>query len=125
MITNRFFLAVSVILLCLAVLSSEPLLALCSIEDLHVVKISPPDRTAIVRTAEGDLEMIRVGDSIEGIGKVVDIAMGRVVIQAETPRGVETIIIRIEDGKQSMARIGKAPDQRPLFSTPQSMEEMK
>ncbi|MBW2120337.1 MAG: hypothetical protein JRH07_00625 [Deltaproteobacteria bacterium] len=56
---------------------------------------------------------------------MVDIAMGRVVIQAETPRGVETIIIRIEDGKQSMARIGKAPDQRPLFSTPQSMEEMK
>ena len=47
--------------------------------------------------------------------KVVEIAKGRVVLEEETEKGIETIIMRLENGKQTVERIKRTPDEQPVF----------
>ena len=108
----RYSLATSVLVIALLTLQPTPSLAL-SIQHLQVVKISPADGSAVVKTSEGGLRLIRVGSSLDQNNRVVEIADGRIVIQSKTPKGLETIIIRIEDGRQKIERIGKIGDLRP------------
>lgn len=108
----RYSLATSVLVIALLTLQPTPSFAL-SIQDLQVVKISPADGSAVVKTSENGLRLIRVGSSLDQNNRVVEIADGRIVIQSKTPKGLETIIIRIEDGRQKIERIGKIGDLRP------------
>jgi hypothetical protein len=54
-----------------------------------------------------------------GNGKIVEITKGRVVIEEKTDSGPETVIIRLEDGKQRVERIKKGVDKQPLLLRPQ------
>jgi hypothetical protein len=91
-------------------------------EDITIVKISPPDQSAVIKTSEGALHIIRVGDSPPGLGRVVEIVEGRIVIAAQGVEGDEEIIISLVDGKQSMVRIRQVGETEPLFSTRQAVE---
>ena len=51
--------------------------------------------------------------------KVVEIAKGRVVLEEETENGIETVIIRLDKGKQTVERIKRTPDEQPVFYAPQ------
>lgn len=62
---------------------------------------------------DGSMKIIKPGDEIRKNGKVVEITSGRVVIEESTERGKETVIIRLEEGRQTIERLKKAPDTRP------------
>jgi hypothetical protein len=108
----KYSLTILALLISLLTLPTEPLLAF-SLEDLRVIKISPADGTAIVKTAERDLWVIKVGSRLGETGKVVEIAPGRVVIESKSSKGNETVIIRIKDGRQKIERIRSIGDERP------------
>lgn len=59
------------------------------------------------------MQLIKVGSSLDQNNRVVEIARGRIVIQCKTPKGLETVIIRVEDGRQKVERIGKIGEARP------------
>ncbi len=88
-----------------------------SVDTIQLVKISAPDQRAVVKTPGGKMQVIKIGDTIGENARVVEITGGRIVLENSTPGGPETVIIRLEKGKQNISRIRKsAPRQtvRPL-----------
>ena len=49
--------------------------------------------------------------------RVIEISEGRVVFEERTNKGLETVIIRVENGKQKIERISKVPDSGPGYMT--------
>lgn len=120
----KFVIIISAIFIAFVILTAQPLFAL-SPEEIQVVKISPKDERAVIKTHENDLQVIKVGDSLGHYGRVIEITKGRIVIEARSDRGSEIVIIRIENGRQRIERIRKAGDERPVLYTPQSTKNMK
>jgi hypothetical protein len=121
LITLAIFLGVCVGVILLVIGGGEDRVSLTP-EDICVVKISPQDQSAVVKTSGGALHLIRVGDSPKGLGRVVEIVEGRIVIAAQGEGGNEEIIIRVEDGNQRIVRIRQVGDAEPLFSTSQPIK---
>jgi len=113
-----------------------------SVDDIRVLKISPQDERAIIKTPEGEMRIIKVGDVLwvmsSGLRvasselekkdivselRVMEITEGRVVFEEETDTGMETVIIRVEDGKQRVERIKKTIEPQTLISVPQSTKD--
>ncbi len=137
--------------LCLSVLICVLLIFVFSIsayaetlEEIRVIKISPQDERAVIKTSDRKLQIIKVGDVIRvensyqhsavsgqersaqrsdvsiqhSVLRVIEITTGRVVFEGMTDMGVETVIIRVEDGKQRVERIRKAGEEQPLLYAP-------
>jgi hypothetical protein len=111
---------------------SAPLCAVSSqaqssaaLEKIKVIKISAPDKSAVIKTAGGSWKLIRVGDTVEKLGKVVEIAEGLVVIEVKGDKKNGLIIFRLEDGKQTIERIRTVTDEKPLFSVGQPPQNKK
>lgn len=105
-------------------------------QEIQVLKISAEDERATVKTADGKIKMIKVGEIIEkeefrvqsaeaeiqssklkgkssGL-RVTEISDGRIVFEEKTKKGIETVIIRVENGKQKIERISKVPEGGPI-----------
>jgi len=108
--------AILVLLLFVAPTQAQSSLA---IEKIKVIKISAPDKSAVIKTASGSLKLIRVGVVVEKLGKVVEIAEGLIVIEVRGDKRNEQIIFRLENGKQTIERIRTVTDEKPLFSVGQ------
>ena len=85
------------------------------LDTIHLLKISSQDERAIVKMEDGSMKIIKPGDVIGKRGKVVEITAGRVVFEENTEKGIETVIIRLENGKQRIERIKKTPDKQPVI----------
>src|SRR3990172_3017590 len=77
------------------------------IDSIQLLKISAQDQRAIIRTPDGKMQIIKPGDMLGSDGKVVEITAGRVVFEEKTGNETETVIIRLEDGKQRLERVKK------------------
>ena len=108
------------------------------IYSIKLLKISARDEKAVIKTPEGKMQIIRIGDMLPVSGpmvldprseletatpgpgdlkcvmKVTEITTGRVVLEA-TDASKETIIIRLENGKQNIERIRKTPGDKPVL----------
>lgn len=82
-----------------------------AIEDIRVIKISSEDEMAVIKTTGRELLVIKVGDSIGESIKVIEITEGMVVFEETTDIGIETVIMRLENGKQRVERTRKAGDE--------------
>ncbi len=108
-----------------------------SLEEIRVLKISPQDERAVIKTSDRKLRIIKVGDVIRvensyqhsavsdqknsiqhSVLRVIEITEGRIVLEAKTEFGKETLIIRVEDGKQRVERIRKAGEEQPMLYAP-------
>lgn len=87
-------------------------------DDMQVIKISPQDEWAIVKTKAGEKMVIKAGGPVGDNGEVIEITEGRVVIEQRTERNIETIIIRDENGKQKVERIKRVGDRQPILYVP-------
>ncbi len=71
----------SFLILVTPILSSaqEPLQSI-PLHEIHILKIAAAEARAVVKTPEGDLHIIKIGDLIgDRQGRIVEIAEGRVV----------------------------------------------
>ncbi|MDH4163507.1 MAG: hypothetical protein OEW15_12565 [Nitrospirota bacterium] len=87
-------------------------------QQFHVLKISPQDHAAVMRIDNGPAKLVRVGEKVGKDGKVTEIAEGRVVIEEGAGKDVETVIIRVERGTQTVERIKKVADPKPMLLAP-------
>lgn len=101
--------------------AKEPVQAI-NIESMQVIKIIPQEEKAIIKTPDGRMEVIKVGDLVGKKGKVIEIVEGRIVIEERTEKGPETVIIRFENGKQRIERIRKAGDKQPVLYSPSTKD---
>jgi len=113
------FLPVFVICLMAGLFLSGPSLG-SSLDKVQFIKIAPQDAKAVIKGADGKLRIIKPGDVIEGTTKVVGVASGRIVLEEKTDKGMETVIVRIENGRQRIERVRKQAEVRPVPVAPQT-----
>lgn len=86
-----------------------------------VLKIDGKDERAVIKTLDGKMHVIKPGDLLRASSsptendkslRVVEIADGRIVLEEKQGQSVEKIIVRLENGKQSVERVGKAPEKQ-------------
>lgn len=102
----------------ISLLMTSSLVFADSIDHMKLLKISPQDERAVVKMEDGSMKIIKPGDAIGSNGKVIEITVGRVVIEEQTERGMETVIIRFEQGRQLIERIKKTADKPPVLFRP-------
>jgi len=83
-----------------------------SINTIQIKKISPEDQKAIVKSSDGKIKMIGLGDTL-GDGRVTEISENKIVVEKKTDAGPEKIIIRFENGKQQVERLSRVPESKP------------
>lgn len=102
-------------LLFLSILASISLAA--EVENFHFLKLALPEQKAVVKTPEGKLQVIGVGDVV-GRARVTEIAEGRVVLVEESQDGSETIIVRLDGQYQRVERLQKSGGSPPVLAMP-------
>ena len=118
------------LLLSQVALAAEPKMTSYA-DTIHILKISPEEEKAVIKTPDGDMLIIKAGDILQSLEsqstrvelKVVEIAEGRVVLEEKTEKGNDTIIVRVEDGKQRMERISKSAPRTQSLRAPMTMEQ--
>jgi hypothetical protein len=83
------------------------------IDKVRFIKIAPKDEKAVIMGEGGKLRVIRPGDLIGDSVTVREIAPGRIVLEEKSAKGPETVIVRVENGKQRIERIRKQAEGRP------------
>ena len=87
------------------------------VDGFQVLKISPEDQRAVIKTPDGKMQIIKIGDPIGDHGIIKEIAADRVVIEEQIGNETEKVIIRLNDGKQTVVRLKKTGEQSaPLLS---------
>ncbi|MEA5113119.1 MAG: hypothetical protein VB050_03755 [Geobacteraceae bacterium] len=108
------FTVITLILLCTDISFATPL------EKIRFIKTSPRDETAVIKEANGKLKVIRPGDRIGDKISVTAISKDRIILEEKTDKGPETVIVRIGKDGQSLERISKQCDVKPLLGMPDS-----
>ena len=82
------------------------------VENIEFLKLFAQEEKAVIRTPDGNMQLIKVGDVIgkgesrvagsklRGTGsglRVIEITDGRIVFEENTDKGLETVIVRFED----------------------------
>ena len=91
--------------------------------DIHVLKISAQDQRAVVKMPGGKMEIVKVGDALGNNAKIVEISDGRVVLEEGKGAETETVIIRLENGKQKVERVKKGAQPGPRLLAPSTKGE--
>jgi len=117
----RFSISILAILI-LTVSAAEIKAQEITVESIHILRIIEQEERAMIKLADGRMHILKVGDSIGERGKVVEIVEGRIVIEERTDKGSETVIIRLENGKQRIERIRKTGDKQPVLYSPSTKD---
>lgn len=80
------------------------------LDKIQFIRISAQNSKAVIRTADGKMQVVKSGDAIAENTTVKEIIPGRIILEEKTERGVETIIVRIDNGKTRIERLRKQPD---------------
>jgi len=81
-----------------------------SLDKVQFIKIAPQDAKAVIKTADGKLQVIKAGDAIGETVTVKEIAANRIMLEEKTDKGPETIIVRMDNGKTRIERLRMHPD---------------
>ena len=101
----RYFTVVMIMTMVLgSLLSMQPNHGYAQQDIPQIVKISSEADRAVVRSGEGRLRVVRPGDRIMPYGQVLAIFKNRIALKNEK---AETIFITVDNGKQSIQRVGK------------------
>jgi hypothetical protein len=136
---STIFMTAIIIILPVFASAKEPA-AEATADTIQVLKISPQDGRAVIKTAEGEMKIIKTGDLLPVASsgsrvkdekgqkpvagyelRVVEIADGRVMLEEKKGDEKETIIIRLADGKQKIERIRKMGEKRLYLLVPQAV----
>lgn len=99
-------------------LSCSVVVSAASHDNIQFIKIAPQDEKAVIKGADGKLQVIKPGDVIGENLAVKEIAPGRIVLEEKTDKGLETIIVRMANDKAMIERLRKLPDAKPVLLAP-------
>jgi hypothetical protein len=70
--------------------------------------ISGADSRAVVKTPEGEKQLVAPGDVL-GEATITEITADRVVLEQPSENGTAMLIVRVKDGRQQVSRIQQMP----------------
>lgn len=88
------------------------------LDKVQFIKIAPKNEKAVIKGADGKLQVIKPGDLIGETVTVKEIAAGRIVLEEKTDKGLETIIVRMVNDKARIERLSKVPESIPVLTAP-------
>lgn len=106
-----------VILFAVAVLLATTAFA-ATLDRIQFIKISPQESKAVIRTADGKMQVIKAGDMVVEKITVKEIIPGRILLEETTSQGIETIIVRLDNGKTRIERLRKQADKGATMVAP-------
>lgn len=68
------------------------------------LRTSGPEARAVVKTPDGEIRLVKVGDVV-GTSKVVEIARDRVVLEQGDEQAAAVLIVTLRDGRQEVGRV--------------------
>lgn len=84
---------------------------------IQVLKISPQDQRAVVKTIDGVIRVVKVGDAVGDNGTIIEIAEGRLVLEEVVGNDITKVIVRLKNGGQRVERMKRTADkQSPLYA---------
>jgi len=90
------------------------------LDKIQFIKISPQESKAVIRAADGKMQVIKPGDTVVENITVKEIIPGRVILEKNTPNGIETLIVRMDNGKTRIERMHRQPDKGTMPVAPAS-----
>ena len=90
------------------------------LDKIQFIKISPQESKAVIKAADGKLQVVKPEDVIVDNTVIKEIAPDRIVLEEKTGHGMETIIVRMDNGKNRIERLRKQPDKGPMLLAPAS-----
>lgn len=110
---RKFFFTVVAVL-------APALVVAAPLDKIQFIKIAAQDQKAVMKAADGKLQVIKPGDAVvEGV-TVKEIASGRIVLEERTDKGLETVIVRMDGGKTRIERLRRQPEKGPMLVAPAS-----
>lgn len=88
------------------------------LDKIQFIKISAQESKAVIRTVDGKMQVIKPGDTVVENITVKEIIPGRVILEEKTDRGMETIIVRMDNGKTRIERLRKQPEKSQQMVAP-------
>ncbi len=82
----------------------QPIMASDPTSEIQVIKISSGDGAAVVRLDGGDLQVVKAGDRLEGLGAVGEVGESTLVLEVLTQKGRETWMITVDEDGQSITK---------------------
>ncbi len=86
-----------------------------SLEGFEILQISSREQAAVIRTADAAVRLVRVGDPIGTDGRVVRIESKVLVIREVQDGQTVTVIVQLEDGRQTIRTVKDIDDSRPAL----------
>jgi hypothetical protein len=118
---SKYLIFAATIMMC-----SEQSLIAEPLEKIMFVKLSPPEQKAVIKTPDGKLQMVGIGDMAGDDNRIAEISKDRIVLEKMSQTGAETIIVTIHNGKQKILKISKAKEKKqPLVSSAAQAEKIK
>ncbi|OGU16939.1 MAG: hypothetical protein A2076_00010 [Geobacteraceae bacterium GWC2_53_11] len=102
-----------------ALLSATTVFA-APLDKVQFIKVSAQDSKAVVRGADGKMQVIKPGDIVVENITVKEIIPGRIILEEKTSKGVETLIVRVDGAKTRIERLRRQPDSGPTLVAPAS-----
>jgi len=90
------------------------------LDKIQFIKISPQDSKAVVRTIDGKMQVVKPGDTVVENITVKEIIPGRVILEKNTPNGIETLIVRMDGDKTRIERMRRQPEKSQQMVAPAS-----
>jgi hypothetical protein len=81
-----------------------------SLDNIQFIKISAQESRAVIKTAAGKMQVVKPGDVIAEYSTIKEIIPGRIILEEKTERGIETVIVRMDNGKTRFERLRKQPE---------------
>lgn len=91
-----------------------------SLDKVQFIKVSAQDSKAVIRGADGKMQVIKPGDTVVENITVKEIIPGRIILEEKTSKGVETLIVRVDGTKTRIERLRRQPDIGPTLVAPAS-----
>jgi hypothetical protein len=105
----------TLLLVFLFLLTGQSLAA--GLEKIKFLKISPENHKAVLKTPEGELQLVGVGDVV-GDATIVEIVEGRIVLERPSEGGKEMVIVRFDEGRQRIESIQARGEKPPVMTAP-------
>lgn len=90
------------------------------LDKIQFIKVSAQDSKAVIRGADGKMQVIKPGDTVVENVTVKEIIPGRIILEEKTSKSLDTLIVRVDGGKTRIERLRRQPDAGPTLVAPAS-----
>jgi hypothetical protein len=80
------------------------------LDKIQFIKISTQDSKAVIRVTDGKMQVVKPGDTIAENTTIKEIIPGRIILEEKATNGIETVIVRMDNGKTRIERLRNQPD---------------